>query len=30
MSGQFFLEHVDDKGDYLLVDYVFNIAGIID
>lgn len=26
----FFLKHVDDKGDYLLVDENFNITGIID
>ncbi|KAJ5712880.1 uncharacterized protein N7483_010061 [Penicillium malachiteum] len=29
-SGQFFLKHVDDKGDHLLVDENFNITGIID
>ena len=27
---QFFLKHVDDKGDHLLVDEDFNITGIID
>ncbi|KAJ5719080.1 hypothetical protein N7493_007535 [Penicillium malachiteum] len=27
---QFFLKHVDDKGDHLLVDENFNITGIID
>lgn len=28
--GQFFLKHVDDKGDHLLVDEEFNVTGIID
>jgi hypothetical protein len=27
---QFFLKHVDDKGDHLLVDKDLNITGIID
>ena len=30
IPGQFFLKHVDDKGDHLLVDAEFNITGIID
>lgn len=30
IPGQFFLKHVDDKGDHLLVDDDFNITGIID
>lgn len=30
IPGQFFLKHVDDKGDHLLVDEDFNITGIID
>lgn len=30
MPEQFFLKHVDDKGDHLLVDESFNITGIID
>ncbi|KAJ5569973.1 uncharacterized protein N7459_009403 [Penicillium hispanicum] len=30
IPGQFFLKHVDDKGDHLLVDQDFNITGIID
>lgn len=29
-EGQFFLKHVDDKGDHLLVDDDQNITGIID
>lgn len=29
-AGKFFLKHVDDKGDHLLVDENFNITGIID
>ncbi|KAJ6037296.1 hypothetical protein N7540_001575 [Penicillium herquei] len=29
-TGQFFLKHVDDKGDHLFVDENFNITGIID
>lgn len=29
-SAQFYLKHVDDKGDHLLVDDDFNITGIID
>lgn len=29
-AGQFFLKHVDDKGDHLLVDEEFNIVGVID
>ncbi|KAJ5697259.1 hypothetical protein N7488_010943 [Penicillium malachiteum] len=29
-SGQFFMKHVDDKGDHLLVDENSNITGIID
>ena len=29
-SNQFFLKHVDDKGDHLLVDENYNITGIID
>ncbi|EPS30806.1 hypothetical protein PDE_05758 [Penicillium oxalicum 114-2] len=30
IAGKFFLKHVDDKGDHLLVDEDFNITGIID
>ena len=30
MSEQFFLKHVDDKGDHFLVDEDLNITGIID
>ncbi|KAJ5088302.1 hypothetical protein N7456_011918 [Penicillium angulare] len=30
MQGQFFLKHVDDKGDHILVDEDFNITGVID
>jgi len=30
IPGQFFLKHVDDKGDHLLVDEEFNVTGIID
>ncbi|KAI0388787.1 hypothetical protein F5Y17DRAFT_463370 [Xylariaceae sp. FL0594] len=29
-SGPFFLAHMDDKGDHILVDEDFNITGIID
>ncbi|KAK3985046.1 hypothetical protein QBC44DRAFT_335714 [Cladorrhinum sp. PSN332] len=29
-SGEFFLKHVDDKGDHILVDDEYNIVGIID
>lgn len=29
-TGPFFLRHVDDKGDHLLVDDDFNITGVID
>jgi len=29
-AGNFFLKHVDDKGDHLLVDKNLNITGIID
>jgi aminoglycoside phosphotransferase (APT) family kinase protein len=29
-SGEFFLKHVDDKGDHILIDENFNITGIID
>ncbi|KAI1181315.1 hypothetical protein F4777DRAFT_585215 [Nemania sp. FL0916] len=29
-SGPFFLKHMDDKGDHILVDDDFNITGIID
>ena len=29
-SAEFFLKHVDDKGDHILVDEDFNITGIID
>lgn len=29
-EGQFFLKHVDDKGDHLLIDDDYNIVGIID
>lgn len=30
IPGQFFLKHVDDKGDHLLADEDLNITGIID
>lgn len=30
LPGQFFLKHVDDKGDHLLIDDEYNITGIID
>lgn len=30
IPGQFFLKHVDDKGDHLLVNEEFDITGIID
>ncbi|PGG96085.1 hypothetical protein AJ80_09873 [Polytolypa hystricis UAMH7299] len=29
-NGPFFLKHMDDKGDHILVDEKFNIVGIID
>lgn len=29
-SREFFLKHVDDKGDHILIDENFNITGIID
>jgi hypothetical protein len=29
-EGPFFLKHMDDKGDHILVDNKFNIVGIID
>ncbi|KAF8073780.1 hypothetical protein FPV67DRAFT_1576704 [Lyophyllum atratum] len=29
-NGPFFLKHMDDKGDHILVDDKFNIVGIID
>jgi hypothetical protein len=29
-NKKFYLKHVDDKGDYILVDEYFNITGIID
>ncbi|KAI9748531.1 MAG: Sulfate permease 2, partial [Chaenotheca gracillima] len=30
LDGQFYLKHVDDKGDHLLVDEQGNVTGIID
>ncbi|KAI9752553.1 MAG: hypothetical protein M4579_005590 [Chaenotheca gracillima] len=30
LEGQFYLKHVDDKGDHLLVDEQGNVTGIID
>jgi hypothetical protein len=30
MIERFYLKHIDDKGDYLLVDEQLNITGIID
>jgi hypothetical protein len=29
-SGAFYLKHVDDKGDHLLIDNDYNVTGIID
>jgi len=29
-NGKFFLKHMDDKGDHILVDDAFNIVGVID
>ncbi|KIM44111.1 hypothetical protein M413DRAFT_443157 [Hebeloma cylindrosporum] len=29
-QGKFFLKHMDDKGDHILVDNAFNIVGVID
>lgn len=29
-GGKFFLKHMDDKGDHIIVDDAFNIVGIID
>jgi hypothetical protein len=29
-SGPFFLKHMDDKGDHIMVDEEFNIVGLID
>lgn len=29
-DGPFFLKHMDDKGDHILVDDEYNITGIID
>ncbi|KIM44112.1 hypothetical protein M413DRAFT_375149 [Hebeloma cylindrosporum] len=29
-EGKFFLKHMDDKGDHILVDNAFNIVGVID